>query len=235
MNDQKLENSLNLALEATKGELEKSAELEAGFDRESGSWELIVRYNGDLEEALAFLPEVEAQILTGGYAVLRVPEPLVDSLAALPQIEYVEKPKLLNFAVNQGRTASCMNPVQAGPDGLTGRGVIVAVIDSGIDFFHEDFRNPDGTTRLLELWDQQLERVFTRQEINEALGQDSREKGEALVPSRDLSGHGTAVAGIAAGTAVRAGEPTAERRMRARFWQSVWEFRGNAPFREPRS
>ena len=176
MNDQKLENSLNLALEATKGELEKSAELEAGFDRESGSWELIVRYNGDLEEALAFLPEVEAQILTGGYAVLRVPEPLVDSLASLPQIEYVEKPKLLNFAVNQGRTASCMNPMQAGPDGLTGRGVIVAVIDSGIDFFYEDFRNPDGTTRLLELWDQQLERVFTRQEINEALGQDSREK-----------------------------------------------------------
>ena len=199
MNDQKLENSLNLALEATKGELEKSAELEAGFDRESGSWELIVRYNGDLEEALAFLPEVEAQILTGGYAVLRVPEPLVDSLASLPQIEYVEKPKLLNFAVNQGRTASCMNPMQAGPDGLTGRGVIVAVIDSGIDFFHEDFRNPDGTTRLLELWDQQLERVFTRQEINEALGQDSREKGEALVPSRDLSGHGTGVMGIAAG------------------------------------
>ena len=198
MNDQKLENSLNLALEATKGELEKSAELEAGFDRESGSWELIVRYNGDLEEALAFLPEVEAQILTGGYAVLRVPEPLVDSLASLPQIEYVEKPKLLNFAVNQGRTASCMNPMQADPDGLTGRGVIVAVIDSGIDFFHEDFRNPDGTTRLLELWDQQLERVFTRQEINEALGQDSREKGEALVLSRDLSGHGTAVAGIAA-------------------------------------
>ena len=116
-----------------------------------------------------------------------------------------KKPKLLNFAVNQGRTASCMNPMQAGPDGLTGRGVIVAVIDSGIDFFHEDFRNPDGTTRLLELWDQQLERVFTRQEINEALGQDSREKGEALVPSRDLSGHGTAVAGIAAGNGRESG------------------------------
>ena len=53
MNDQKLENSLNLALEATKGELEKSAELEAGLTGKR-SWELIVRYNGDLEEALAF-------------------------------------------------------------------------------------------------------------------------------------------------------------------------------------
>lgn len=199
MNDQKLENSLNLALEATKVELEKSAELEAGFDKEDNSWELIVRYHGELGEILDVLPEIEAQALTGGYAVLKVPEPLIDYLSSLPQIEYIEKPKLLNFAVNQGKTASCMNPVQAGVKGLTGQGVIVAVIDSGIDFFHEDFRKPDGTTRLLELWDQQLGRVFTRQELNAALERGSREQGESLVPSRDLSGHGTAVAGIAAG------------------------------------
>lgn len=205
MNDQKLENSLNLALEATKRELEKSAELEAGFDRKDNSWELIVRYNGDLKETLASMPEVEAQTLTGGYAVLKVPESLIDYLSSLDQIEYIEKPKLLNFAVNQGRTASCMNPAQAGPDGLTGQGIIVAVIDSGIDFFHEDFRNADGTTRLLELWDQQLDRVFTRQELNEALSQSDREKGEVLVPSRDLSGHGTAVAGIAAGNGRESG------------------------------
>lgn len=135
MNDQKLENSLNLALEATKVELEKSAELEAGFDKEDNSWELIVRYHGELGEILDVLPEIEAQALTGGYAVLKVPEPLIDYLSSLPQIEYIEKPKLLNFAVNQGKTASCMNPVQAGVKGLTGQGVIVAVIDSGIDFF----------------------------------------------------------------------------------------------------
>ena len=86
--------------------------------------------------------------------------------------------------------------------GLTGKGVLVGIVDSGIDYFHQDFRNADGTTRILALWDQSLERIFTEEEINEALfaaDQGGREAGLALVPSRDVSGHGTAVAGIAAG------------------------------------
>lgn len=69
----------------------------------------------------------------------------------------------------------------------------------GIDYFHDDFRNSDGTTRILELWDQTLDRVFTAQEINEALKKGSRREARQVVPSVDSSGHGTAVAGIAAG------------------------------------
>ena len=69
----------------------------------------------------------------------------------------------------------------------------------GIDYFHQDFRNPDGTTRILELWDQGQNRIYTEEEINQALAAGTREQGEMIVPSRDLSGHGTAVAGIAAG------------------------------------
>ena len=69
----------------------------------------------------------------------------------------------------------------------------------GIDYFHDDFRNSDGTTRILELWDQTLDRVFTAQEINEALKKGSRREARQVVPSVDSSGHGSAVAGIAAG------------------------------------
>src|SRR5262245_10051264 len=36
----------------------------------------------------------------------------------------------------------------------TGKGVVVGVLDWGIDFAHPDFLHPDGTTRLLRLWDQ---------------------------------------------------------------------------------
>lgn len=87
--------------------------------------------------------------------------------------------------------------------------------EEGIDYHSQEFRNEDGTTRILRLWDQTLEAnaergqlppegflsgvEFTREQINEALAQPSRREGEQIVPSRDISGHGTAVAGIAAG------------------------------------
>lgn len=89
--------------------------------------------------------------------------------------------------------------VQQGSNNLDGRGVLVAIIDSGIDYYHADFRNPDGTSRILLLWDQSLDRVFTKEEIDAALATGSRAGARALVPSVDISGHGTAVASIAAG------------------------------------
>lgn len=84
----------------------------------------------------------------------------------------------------------------------------MAVVDSGIDYFHEAFRKEDGTTRILELWDQTQNRVYTEREINRALEEGSREAARNIVPSVDLSGHGTAVAGIAAGDSRGAGSWT---------------------------
>ncbi len=218
--NQKRENLLNLALEATKEERTRSQSLEVGYDPGDQSWELIVRHFGSLD----FLREQGVQVreLINGYAVLRTPEELVDPISRLDEIEYIEKPKRLFFAVNQARAASCLLSVQprtgadtaAGPGrsapGLTGQGVLTAVIDSGIDYFHPDFRDERGESRILLLWDQNRNRIYTRQELNEALraydraGQ-SREAGLALVPSIDGSGHGTAVAAIAAGNGRESG------------------------------
>lgn len=69
----------------------------------------------------------------------------------------------------------------------------------GIDYTHPDFRNADGTTRILSLWDQSLETVYDREVINRALAQPTFAAREAICPSKDTSGHGTHVAGIAAG------------------------------------
>lgn len=217
MEDQKRENLLNLALGATQEERERSENLEVGYDPKEKTWELIVRYFGSLDP----LREMGIRVneLIGGYAVLRVPESRINAVSSLNQIQYIEKPKRLFFAVNMARTASCLSGLQpagtggaAGTSvssgliggvgsGLTGRGVLVAVIDSGIDYFHPDFRNEDGTTRILYLWDQNRDTVYTREEINQALslGASDRSLGLAAVPSTDTSGHGTAVAAIAAG------------------------------------
>ncbi len=113
------------------------------------------------------------------------------------------------------KVQSCIVQVTQQEPYLTGENVIVAVLDSGIDYFLPEFRNADGQTRILAIWDQagtaDAEQgrlppsgyregvLYTREMINEALAL-GRESGQKLVPVLDLSGHGTAVAGVAAGT-----------------------------------
>lgn len=198
MEDQKMENLLNLAVDATPEEREKSLDLETGYDPQEKTWEVIVRYSGSLEEVFAL--GIRGEELLGGYGILWVPQSLLPAVSNFPQIEYMEKPKRLFFAVNQAKAASCFAGVQEGGLGLSGAGVLVGILDSGIDYFHRDFRNEDGSTRILFLWDQVLEQIYDEAQINEALNAPARGEGQVTVPSVDVSGHGTAVAGIAAGT-----------------------------------
>lgn len=207
MANQKIENLLNLALDATDQEREKSLNLNVGYDEQERTWDVIVKYNGDIErlqsEAIDVVP------LMNQFAILTVTENVLRELPNFPEIEYIEKPKRLFFAVNDGRAASCMSALQTSRYNLFGQGILVAIIDSGIDYTHPDFRNPNGTTRILELWDQTIQgnppqgyrigTLYLREQINEALSAPNMQTQMEIVPSRDLSGHGTAVAGIAAG------------------------------------
>ena len=233
--DQKREDLLNLSLSVSEEKRMRSESLETGYDRKERTWELIVRYFGNLDRLRQ--EGIQVRELLNGYGILKVPEHLVDFVTDIPEIEYIEKPKRLFFAVNQARAASCFLDVQPGigengntgniesrsgtdevrrpgtmesaaevSADLTGKGVLVAVIDSGIDYLHPDFQASDGTSRILYLWDQDRDTVYTKEEINEALsayregaGGKNRAGAFQIVPSADTSGHGTAVAAIAAG------------------------------------
>lgn len=193
MNDQKIENQLNLALEATEEEREKSVVLNTGYDREERTWELIVKYTGDLERIAS--ENIQVTRLLNEYAILVVPESLIGRLADIPEIEYIEKPKRLYFARADGKRASCMTPVQRPPLSLTGRGVLVAVLDSGADYRHPEFRNLDGTTRIRALWDQTAEGTpppgyyvgteYTQEQLNEALAREGLTQQEAVREASD--------------------------------------------------
>lgn len=206
MPDQKIDNLLNLAMNATQEERRKSENLNVGYDSSERLWDVIVKYSGT-ESGLGGTG-IQVVPLLGGYAVVTLPELEIDAYSDREQVEFIEKPKRLYFETFEGREASCILPVQNGDDGLSGEGILVGVVDSGVDYFHPDFRNEDGSSRILKLWDQSIPgnppegyirgTEYMKDEIDEALALGETE-GRRLVPSRDFSRHGTAVLGIAAG------------------------------------
>lgn len=212
MVDQKLDNLLNLALDATVQEREKSRNLNVGYDSRLRLWDVFVKYSGDTSGLLG--SGVFVVPLLGDYAVVTLPESELEAYSRRSQVEFMEIPKRLYFADYPARQASCITAVQtgrAGGDGrenLTGKGILVGMVDSGADYRHPDFCYPDGTTRILRLWDQSvsgnppegyvLGTEYTKEQIDRALALPEDE-GRLLVPSQDLSRHGTSVLGIAAG------------------------------------
>ena len=217
MDSQKIENLLNLSLSVSKEEREASALLREGFDLLNNTWEIIIKYQGDIERYETDLIKIEP--LIAGYAIVTLPDALLDDFVALPEIEYVEKPKPFYFQDVTALRESCISTVTDGEPYLTGEGVLVAILDSSIDFYNENFRNGDGSSRIVSLWDQSLEPSedagllppegfaigveFTKAQIDEALLTGSEEEARRRIPTIDVTGHGTAVAGIlaAGGTA----------------------------------
>ena len=129
MENQKLENILNLALEVTQEERERSGQLGVGFYVEERRWELIVKYHGDIKRLQSSVVQVEE--LIAGYAIVTIPESLVNTFTQLDEVEYVEKPKRLYASTLAGKQASCIFPVTVRSPFLTGKGILMAVIDSG--------------------------------------------------------------------------------------------------------
>lgn len=207
MNDQKLENLLNLALDSTESERIRSKNLNIGYDAAEDLWTVIIKYTGNVENIRQIAEEVTE--LFGGFAVLKISRQALPLLTQIPQVTYVEKPKALYFALESAKRESCLTAVQRENGGLTGKGVIFACIDSGVSIVHPDFRKEDGTTRILFLWDQTIPgnppegyhqgTEYTQEQINEALLAAAPEERKKLVPSEDISGHGTGVLGIGAG------------------------------------
>lgn len=118
--------------------------------------------------------------------------------------EYFSPDSLIESGITQ---------VQREPLSLTGRNCVIVFIDTGIDYTNPLFRNPDGSSRILAIWDQTIQTgtppegflygtEYSREEINRAL---ESEDPYAVVPSRDEIGHGSNLAAVAAGSRLGSG------------------------------
>ncbi len=146
MSNQKMENLLNLSLDATLEERLKAPDLNVGFNDTTDTWTIIIRYVKNLDILNQY--SIEPTLLLGGYAILEVPETLIEQISALDEVIYVEKPKNLFFTVTEGRRTSCVSEIQntVGANGnpaslsLFGSGCLVGIIDSGIDYSNPVFQ-----------------------------------------------------------------------------------------------
>lgn len=165
-------------------------------------------------------PELDAcvQEVSDRITVVYVNRDQVAETGSLP-FSYNSIPKLYtpvqDYDSSSGRTEgfdgtplerSGILDVQQPPLELTGRGVIIGFVDTGIDYRNPAFRYSDGSSKIYRIWDQTIQTgeppagfdygsEYTKEQIDEAL---RAEDPLSLVPSVDEDGHGTAVAGLAA-------------------------------------
>lgn len=171
--------------------------------------DFLVKYVQNIHGPIDVISDASFQVINEIFGVAYVPLDQVGELQ-INSYSYNSIPKCYTYMDMEALSASGVIRLHDHSYlQLRGKGTAVAVIDSGIDYENAVFRDENGKTRIAYLWDQTIagrddERVpygklFTAEDINRALESDTPLE---IVPSEDKNGHGTRLAGIAAGNQV---------------------------------
>ena len=199
--------------------------------RQAVSVRVLLRFRGESLEPLereGFQPAtVAGDVATGLIELDRL-----EDLASLPEVVHMEASRPLTGELETSVREIGAHLVHAGTDGLNssglrGAGVLVGIIDTGLDYLHENFIAPDGTSRIVAIWDQALEPEgaeqspegfgygveYSKAEIDQALAaadpaevvRHGHDPNFLPIVNRARLKHGTHVAGIVAGDGSMAG------------------------------
>ena len=169
--------------------------------------DFIVAYGGNVDVTTAVYDPVCYEIVNSGFLVMHKP---VDPNAsdAMDNYPYTILPDVMGLLDTTSMEQSGILPIHYRPGpGFLGQGVMVGIIDTGIDYTHPAFRYSNGSSRILSIWDQTIQSeqvpegfpygtLYSQEELNQAL---QEEDPYNVVPTRDADGHGTFLAGIMAG------------------------------------
>ncbi len=217
MTSQKLENLLNLALNSAEDEREKSLNLNVGYDPLEREWDLIIKYSVNLDRVRKIASEVTE--LQNEYAVIRIAESRIDILSEIPEVEYVENQNGCSF--RQQKEGVCLVSMRyrihafsvwTGNIGCNHRfgNRLCEYRFSKCGRKHEDSVSVGSVSESGRWgnstgWIQHRCGVYEKGQIDEALNAQTVSEQRRLVRSQDISGHGTAVAGVAAGNGSNSG------------------------------
>jgi Subtilase family. len=168
--------------------------------------DIIIEYQGD-KSLLNGFGNNPVTIINDVVALVNIP--LQDVESSISTYAYARIPSIGGLVSDNSLEASGILKIRNIPNfNLRGQGVLMAIIDTGIEYTNPIFLNADKTTRIISIWDQTIESstpqegikygtIYSREQINKAL---QSENPYQIVPSRDENGHGTMVAGIAGGS-----------------------------------
>lgn len=171
--------------------------------------DLLVVYSVD-QQFFEQFTDATVHIINNILAIVHVPVSQITE-SAVSELGYSVMPSLYGIISQASLEASGIQRIRNIPSfDLRGQGVLIGIIDTGVDYTNPIFQYADGTTRIVSIWDQTIVSEddpegffygteFTRDQINSAL---QSENPFELVATKDEIGHGTMIAGIAAGNEV---------------------------------
>ena len=184
---------------------------------------LMVQYEGGYNNSLN-IPGVYITLIDSSYAILSINSNNLESYTSTEEIieiiNDIKNKNGLNIVYIQPTEYYTLQEISAieaagvyllqqqNNLGLNGKGVVIGIIDTGIDYLNEEFMDDEGNTRINFIWDQTIDsnsenkrvpfgEVYTSEEINRAIAASKNGQNPyEIVPSRDEVGHGTSMAGI---------------------------------------